>query len=361
MTDKLRILICGAGNRTFPKDQKTSLFRGWFETLRHSPDFEVSGVVDVAEASLQRVRGAYALDGIPTFTDLDEAIAGTNSNAILVAPIAEAHAESAGKAIEAGLAVLIEKPLVTKLSDAAQLIRRAKDKNVPIGVVQNWRGKSMGLALKKAVVEGTLGTVGNIFFRYVRDREAAHLPAYLFEEPYPLLYAMGIHHIDLFRFILGEKIVTVEGKGFTPPWSRYKSAAGVHLFMTTESGVTISYAGTFSSKNKHVPQESLIVEGSKGSATNDSQWGDPPLLFSGPDQKEPIDLTAGEPHGVVDQYNKADDVYAADFAGAVRTGVTPLCSAEDNVWTLAAIEAAVEACTTGKTVDVRELVEKHLG
>src|SRR6185503_3529918 len=99
----------------------------------------------------------------------------------------------------------------------------AKSKNRVVSVVQNWRAKSTGLALRQAISSDVGGKIGNIFFRYVRDREAAHLPAYLFKEPYPLLYAMSIHHFDLFRFALSDDIVSVEGSPFRPPWSRYET------------------------------------------------------------------------------------------------------------------------------------------
>lgn len=354
----MRMLICGAGNRVFPKDPPTALFRGWFETIRRSPDWEVVGVHDIAEASLDRVRRNYALESVPTFVDFPEALRRTNPEAVLIAPAAEAHAEAALAAIAAGCHLLIEKPLATSLGDAIRIARAAQARGVVVSVVQNWRAKSMGLALQRAVASGQIGRVGNILFRYVRNREQPHLPAYLFEERYPLLYAMAIHHFDLFRFALGEKIVSVHGVGFTPPWSRYQSPPGVQLWMTTESGVAISYVGTFSSKNTHVAQESLIVEGALGSLTNDSQWGDPPLWLSGEQAREKIDLTADASRNVRDQYNEADEVYLADLHRAITSGHAPLCPADDNIWTLAAIDAAATACDTGRTIDVRRLVQE---
>jgi predicted dehydrogenase len=354
---KLRILICGAGNRAFPKNPRTSLFRGWFETIRRSPEFELVGIQDVSQGSLDRINATYPLGSIRTFLTLKEALEQTSPDAVLICPIAEAHAAAALMAIEAGCHLLIEKPMVTSITDAFRIESAARKRGAVVSVVQNWRAKSVGLALREAVQSGRTGRVGTIFFRYVRDREQPHLPAYLFEEPYPLLYAMSIHHFDLFRFALDENIVTIEGKPFSPPWSRYKSFSGVQLWMTTEKGVNISYVGTFSSKNRHVPQESFVLDGERGSASNDSQWGDPPLLFSGVDGSETLDLTAGASRDVADQYNQADDVYLEDFHRAISTSSRPLCPAADNIWTLAAINAAVEACDTGRPVNVRELVE----
>lgn len=354
----VRLLICGAGNRVFPKNPDTSLFRGWFEVARRTSGCEVVGVHDISRDSLERARKDYALDGIPTFLEFQEGLEKTSCDAVLIAPIAEAHADAALAGIDAGCHLLIEKPMVTVLSDGFRIARAAREKGVIVGVVQNWRTKSVGLALRQAITSKRIGTVGNIFFRYVRDREQAHLPSYLFNEPFPLLYAMAIHHFDLFRYVLNENIVTVQGEAFTPSWSRYQSPSGVHLWMKTESGIPISYVGSFSSKNKHIAQESLVIDGALGSLTNDSQWGEPPLLFSGVNTGRVVDLTEGESRDVREQYNQADDKYLEDFRDAIQTGRAPLCTPEDNLWTLATVDAAVRACKTGSPVDITVLLKE---
>jgi predicted dehydrogenase len=316
------------------------------------------GVHDISRDSLERARKDYALDGIPTFLEFQEGLEKTSCDAVLIAPIAEAHADAALAGIDAGCHLLIEKPMVTVLSDGFRIARAAREKGVIVGVVQNWRTKSVGLALRQAITSKRIGTVGNIFFRYVRDREQAHLPSYLFNEPFPLLYAMAIHHFDLFRYVLNENIVTVQGEAFTPSWSRYQSPSGVHLWMKTESGIPISYVGSFSSKNKHIAQESLVIDGALGSLTNDSQWGEPPLLFSGVNTGRVVDLTEGESRDVREQYNQADDKYLEDFRDAIQTGRAPLCTPEDNLWTLATVDAAVRACKTGSPVDITVLLKE---
>ncbi len=127
---------------------------------------------------------------------------------------------------------------------------------------------------------GDVGAVSHVFFRYVRDRELAGLPDYLFREAHPLLFAMAIHHFDLFRYALDQEIVHVEGRAFRPAWSRYEHPSGMQLWMETDGGVVISYVGTFSSRNGHLPLESLQVEGETGSLLNDSQYSEPPLWLS---------------------------------------------------------------------------------
>ena len=227
------------------------------------------------------------------FTDLESMLATVSADALLACPIIAAHGWAVRTGLEAGLHVLVEKPFVTELEEARELAELSEATGRLLGVVQNWRTRSAGQALKRALDEQRIGAVSHVVFRYLRDREQPHLPDYLFDEPDPILWAMGVHHLDLFRYVLGEEIVRVEGRATRPSWSRYRVPSINDLWLETESGLGISYVASFSSRNAHIPQESLQVEGELGTIYNDSDYFEPPLWLSlRGAQGDPIDLTA---------------------------------------------------------------------
>jgi predicted dehydrogenase len=265
----------------------------------------------------------------------------TRPDALIACPIIAAHGPAVRAALDAGCHVLVEKPFVTDLNEARELTELGEARGLQIGVVQNWRTKSAGAALKAAIGRGAVGEVSHIVFRYLRDREKPHLPDYLFDEPDPILWAMSIHHFDLFRFVLGQEIVRVEGRGARPSWSRYRVPSINDLWMETDGGVVISYVASFSSRNAHIPQESLQVEGELGTLYNDSQYFEPPLLLSSRDVDEPLDLTAGVgARDMQGQYEIADTAILENFRDALTEGAPLVASARDNLGTLAAIDAA---------------------
>ncbi len=94
---------------------------------------------------------------------------------------------AAETALERGHARLVEKPLATSLDEAEALRRAGRKNDLRLGVVQNWRTKSVGRALRAAISDGRIGAVSHVFFRYLRDRELPHLPDYLFDERGPRL------------------------------------------------------------------------------------------------------------------------------------------------------------------------------
>jgi predicted dehydrogenase len=262
---------------------------------------------------------------------------------LLACPIIEAHGQAVRAGLEAGCHVLVEKPFVTDLEEARELTESAEAKGLTLGVVQNWRTRSNSQALKRALEAERIGPVSHIFFRYLRDREKPHLPDYLFDEPDPILWAMGIHHLDLFRYLLGQDIVRVEGFAARPEWSRYKVPSINHLWMETDAGVVISYVATFSSRNAHLPQESLQIEGELGTLYNDSDYFEPPVWLSLRDSEEPEDLTADVSDADRDyqaQYDIADLAVLRDFRAAVTTGTPLIASARDNLGTLATLDSA---------------------
>jgi predicted dehydrogenase len=318
--------------------------RVWQRHLRQVPGFELVGVMDPAEAALAASVDDGHLDAARCFTDLGEMLAATRPDVLLACPVIAAHGWAVRTGLAAGVHVLVEKPFVTDPEEARELVELAESRGVLLGVVQNWRTRSAGQALKRALDERRVGSVAHILFRYLRDREQPHLPDYLYDEPEPILWAMGVHHFDLFRYVLGEDIVRVEGRAARPSWSRYRVPSINDLWLETEGGVVISYVASFSSRNADIPQESLQVEGELGTIYNDSDWFEPPLWLSLRSEKgEPLDLTAdvaAADREYQRQYDIADIAILRNFRAAVIEGQPLIASARDNLGTLAAIDAA---------------------
>ncbi len=344
----LRVAICGSGNRS-----RTV----WQRHLRELDGFELVGVQDINPENLNEAVAMGSITADQQHSNLGEMLARTQPDILVVCSINETHAAAIEAGLQANCHVLVEKPFTVELSDAVRLATLAERKCLMLGVVQNWRTKSVGQTLRRAISEGVIGRVSHVFFRYLRDRELPHLPEYLFEESDPLLYAMAIHHFDLFRFILCQEIVHVEGRAFRPTWSRYKDPSGMQLWMETDGGVVISYAATFSSRNGHLPQESLQVEGELGTLFNESEYSEPPLWLSQRGASSMIDLTADVmERDRTNQYTLADVAIVRNFHAAITEGELLIAPASDNLGTLAVLEAARRCYREQKTLNPQELL-----
>ena len=351
MKNLIRVVLSGIGNRAVPKNPETSNWFGWVELLRRSPKFQLVAAQDPDEGAIERLVSRGYLTADQTFRDLGQMLRTVESDAILICNPAENHAATIKQALTHHLHLLIEKPLGNNLAETKELVELVDKQGVVAAVVQNWRCKDVAQILKEAIQSGMLGRIGHIFFRYVRDRENPNYPSYIFAEEFPLLYAMGSHHLDLFRYILQDDYASVSGHSFKPPWSLYRSDTGLHLFLKTHRQVAISYTGTISSQNSLIPQESLVVEGEKGTLYNESQWLEPPLWFFPKGKNEKINLSqAIEDGSIAAQYNHADMFLLENFSKAINHQEPPVCTARDALQSILALEACRLSCETGEVV-----------
>lgn len=343
---RLRMAICGCGNRSRLV---------WQRLVGEAAGFELVGVQDIAPQALDTAVELGTIARSQCHLDLGRMLDLARPDVLLVCPNHDAHAAAIEAGLHAGCHVLVEKPFTTDVADALRLTELAESEGLVLGVVQNWRTKSVPMAMRRSVQAGDIGEVSHIFFRYVRDRELAHLPSYVYEERDPILTAVTIHHIDLFRYVLGHEIAAVEARGHHPRWSGYRDPSVLALWLETVGGAAISYAATFSSRNGHLPIESVQVEGELGTLHNESRHSEPPLILSRRTDPEPVDLTADvvvrDERG---QFDLADQAVLENLHGALTRGETLLSSARDNLGTLAAYDAARVALREGGRVDVRE-------
>ncbi len=353
MKKKLNIAVSGIGNRALPKGIQTSNWLGWVELIHRSDEFELVAAHDPSAESIQRMVERGYLKPEQNFTDLTRMLTNVPCDALLVCNPVQYHASTIRQAIDHDLHLLVEKPFTDDLQEGRELVSLIQRKKLTACVVQNWRNKDVGRLMHQHIQDGQLGKIGHIFFRYVRDRENPKLPPYIFQEKFPLLYAMGIHHLDLFRYILNDEIISVQGQSFKPDWSLYESDTGLNLFLKTKRGTSIIYSGTISSPNKVISQESLIVEGEKGTLINESQWSEPPLWYYPKGIVDRIELTKhikGQDRETTEQYNRSDRNILRNFSQSILGKEEPVCRAEDALKSIEVLEASRRACETGEVV-----------
>ena len=136
--------------------------------------------------------------GLRRFATLPEALAACTADAGIVASPPAAHVEDAAACAEAGLTVLVEKPLALGLSEARTLEQAAR----PVLVGQNFRFLPRERALAQALASGRLGTPVSVAIVSARPATAAapHL-ATIRNGP---LWDIVLHHLDALRVRFGD-------------------------------------------------------------------------------------------------------------------------------------------------------------
>lgn len=129
-------------------------------------------VTAVVTRSPERAAAAVsALPGVRVLDSADRVFAEPDAyDAVVVATPNRTHVELATAAVEAGLPVVVDKPLATSVADAARLAALAADRGVLLTTYQNRRFDSDLLTLRALLAEGALGRVHRFESRFERWR-----------------------------------------------------------------------------------------------------------------------------------------------------------------------------------------------
>ncbi len=96
--------------------------------------------------------------------------------------------------------ILCQKPLAMNLEEAKEIVRLCRDAGIKLGVNANMRYDQSIRALKTIMDAEYLG---DIVLATIEMRAIPHWQAFLEKYDHIEILNMGIHHIDTFRYLLG--------------------------------------------------------------------------------------------------------------------------------------------------------------
>lgn len=163
-----------------------------------TPGLTVAGIVTAsperAAEAAQEYPGAAVVPSIDAL--LDPALA---LDLVVIATPNATHVPLARRAIEAGLPVVIDKPVAPTAAEAESLLAEARNRGVALTVFQNRRWDSDFLTVEKVLASGRLGTVVRFESRFDRWRPQPKGGWRELGDPAQaggLLYDLGAHLVD---------------------------------------------------------------------------------------------------------------------------------------------------------------------
>jgi predicted dehydrogenase len=168
--------------------------------LRQLAHVELVGIADVDEA---RAYSAGEIVGVPAFADAADLLDSVRPEAVVVATSANEHFESCRLALERRVAVLVEKPIATDLSEATKLVEMSEASATVLMPGHTLRFDSRYRMAVERVHEGEVGEVIYVTAKRTGaprvDRAGA--PSASLET--------AIHDIDIVQWLLGAAPVSV--------------------------------------------------------------------------------------------------------------------------------------------------------
>ena len=341
--DRISILVLGAG--FFGKN--------WLRELAACAECEVAGVVAKHPELLAAVGEEFKIPVSRRFATIVDGLDGSKADAVVVALPEMAHKEAILAALGRGLHVLTEKPLAMTMAEAAEIVQAARRSPASVVMVdQNYRWRPQTRTLREAVRGGRIGRVGSVSYEYRQAITRTTTDAWREQMPHPFLHDMAPHHFDLLRACTGLECQHVMAAGVRPPWSWYEGVPGVNAVLAFEQGVSVSYTGTMVARGLATPQDGIIMVVGEGGT----------LCLEADSQVHCYDEKGGS-EVIFPKAMPFTDLAATlrDFLAGIWGGRKPETHLEDNIRTLAMVEAAVRSVETGQSVAVAPLVEAALG
>jgi predicted dehydrogenase len=268
---------------------------------------------------------------------------------VVIAARNDAHAPLARRAIDAGLAVVVDKPLAPTAEEAATLVEHARASGKLLTVFQNRRWDSDHRTLRKLLAEGRLGDVLRHESRFERWRPEPRADAWRETEAAAtgggVLLDLGSHLVDQALQLFGPAshvYAEVENRRGSAGDDdafvalRHRSGAYSHLWMsavTAAPGPRLRVLGTGAAY--------VVAEGDgQEDALRSGRRPDDPDTWGIEPESRWGRLVKGEESEAVPTEPGAWPAFYTELERALRVGGPPPVDPSDAVATLEVIDAA---------------------
>lgn len=292
---------------------------------------ELAGIVD---GNSEQARAIASANGTIA-TTLDAALDNPSVRGIAIATPAPTHAAIAQRALLAGKAVFVEKPICLSEDEGEKLVELANSTGLPLMIGHLLRYHPHFHELKNQIASGSIGQPKHLISR------RNSLGKVRIEEN--VLWSFAPHDISMALAIAGEMPVSVEAQGVS--FVTAGIADCVTLQMKFPSGFHVSIEVSWASARK---EQRLVVTGEKGSIVFD----DTETEWSKKLQVHPVewDRSGLEPKplsGTV-QYIVTEESEplleeCKHFAHCVKTGQSPLTDGKEGLSVLNVLVQAEKA------------------
>lgn len=316
-------------------------------------DVEGAGIVAICDRDPERLKIVGDQFGIARrYSDAVALFADGGFDFVDIATTVASHRGLVEMAAAHKVPAICQKPFAKTLADAKAMVATCRNAGVPLMVHENFRWQTPIQAVREVLDSGTIGTPfwGRLSFRSGYDVFAGQ--PYLAEGERFIIEDLGIHTLDIARFLLGDvKALTARTRRVNP---KIKGEDVATILLDHESGlssiVDVSYATKLSVEP--FPETLIEIDGSAGTIRLKQGYQ---LEVTTPDGREIRNVSpkllswASRPWHNIQESVQAIQQHWVD---CLRTGREPATSGRDNMQTLALVEAAYESAQSRRLVEI---------
>lgn len=316
----------------------------------------ISAVCDVKPKAMEALLAKHGLEGdasIKRYTDYRQMLAESGIQLAAIATESGLHAQIALDCIDAGVNVIIEKPMAMSMADAEEIIRRSRDRGVKVCACHQNRFNTAVREARRALEEGRFGRLshGSVHVRWNRNRD------YYAQAPWRGTWAQDggclmnqcIHGIDLLRWMMGDEVKEVYGVT-RQQFHDYLECEDVGMAVVKFKNGAI---GTIEGTTNVYPQnleETLYLFGEHGTVKLGGKSTNHIDVWDFADVRETDKKNKGLQEVTSNVYGNGHTALYADMIDAIRQNRAPYVDAAAGRNALELVLAVCQSSFTGKPV-----------
>jgi myo-inositol 2-dehydrogenase/D-chiro-inositol 1-dehydrogenase len=308
--------------------------------LARHPRAKLAYVYDVIEAAAVATADAT---GARRAAAIDEILSAGDVDAVLIASSTDTHLDLLERAVEAGKAVLCEKPIDLDLAKVDACWARIEGRNPTVMVGFNRRFDASFKALRQRIQAREIGRLEQVV---ITSRDPGPPPLAYIEVSGGLFRDMTIHDFDMARYLMGD-IAAVHATGANLVDPAIEQAGDIDAAMITlcaRSGALCQISN--SRRCAYGYDQRLEAFGEKGMLQAGNQRPTT-LSFWGAAATEARDPVL---HFFIERYTAAYLAEIDHFVDCLEQGKAPLVGYRDGREALRLADAALDSMRTGQTI-----------
>lgn len=318
---------------------------------------ELVAVCDILPERMQVLLEKHGLESdesIARYTDYKQLLAEhPELELVAIATESGLHAEIALACIDAGVNVIIEKPMAMSMDDAEEIIHRSEAKRVAVCACHQNRFNVAVQKTRQALEAGRFGTLshGSIHVRWNRNK------AYYEQAPWRGTWAQDggclmnqcIHGIDLLRWMMGNEVDEVYGVT-KQQFHDYLEAEDIGMAVIKfKNGAVATVEGTTNVYPKNL-EETLCLFGKTGTVKIGGTSTNNLDVWEFADETEEDAANKGLEEQTSNVYGNGHTSLYADMIDAVKNHRKPYVDAVAGRNALELVLAIYKSCKTGLPV-----------
>jgi myo-inositol 2-dehydrogenase / D-chiro-inositol 1-dehydrogenase len=305
-------------------------------------------VYDVVESAAKSLAADAGASVAPS---PEEALNRSDVAAVLVVTSSNTHVDFIIKAVQAGKAVMCEKPLAPNLSEAQRCVDVLGGRAGSVFLAFNRRFDPGHAELKEAIDRGEIGSLEQLT---ITSRDPAPPPLDYIPNSGGLFRDMMIHDFDMARWILGEEPISIYSCGsclVDPQIGKLGDIDTACVTMVTQSGRQAIILN--SRRASYGYDQRIEAFGSAGMVVSDNPRATGVKRYSSASFGAPDRLFTFYMDRYGDSYRREIET----FLGGVAAGTLPPVNAVDGLRTAYLAEAAGASLRLGKAIELKSNCE----